>query len=37
MLEDGGVLVSKNVVKPIGLREQTEVEKKVGPRFPTLG
>jgi PERQ amino acid-rich with GYF domain-containing protein len=30
LLEDGGVLVSKSVVKPVGLREQTEVEKKVG-------
>jgi PERQ amino acid-rich with GYF domain-containing protein len=29
MLENGGVLVSKTVVRPIGLREPTENEKKV--------
>lgn len=29
LLEQGGVLVSKQPVKPIGLRELTEVEKKV--------
>ncbi len=29
LLSDGRVLVSKNVQKPVGLREQTEVEKKL--------
>lgn len=29
MLENGGVLVSKSVVRPIGLRDLTENEKKV--------
>lgn len=29
MLDEGGVLVSRDVVKPVGLKERTEAEKKV--------
>jgi PERQ amino acid-rich with GYF domain-containing protein len=30
MLDNGGVLVSRAVAKPVGLRDLTETEKKVG-------
>lgn len=29
MLENGGVLVSKSVIRPIGLRDLNETERKV--------
>ena len=35
LLESGGVLVSQEVVKPVGLRDLTELEKKVSLKFPS--
>lgn len=37
LMEHGGVLVSKEVVKPIGMRDLSEVEKKVRLLFFTKG